>query len=190
MEHFNILWYQDINTYAGVYPWIDFLMQSVATVTPYLFIVMLFYLWFSKRKNLALFAGYAAILGVLINQIIGLFYFHPRPFMENLGHVLLSHSADSSFPSDHVSFTVSIALTLTAFKTTRTLGIIAFILGLFCGVARIYCGVHWPFDIIGAVMVAGLASFLVLRYQTQWSELNHVIITMYHKIIKKEFLAK
>jgi len=190
MQHLNKLWYLNINSFSGHAPLLDFMMLIFATYTPYLFIFILFYLWFGKSKDIALFAGYAATLGVFVNLVIGLFYFHPRPFMENLGHVLLSHNSDSSFPSDHVSFTLSIAFMFLTFKTTKTLGIMASILGLLCGVARIYSGVHWPFDILGSIIVAIFSIFVIYKLKTPLLKLNRFIINTYYKIIKKEFFAE
>ena len=54
------------------------------------------------RKTM-LVASASGLLGLLINQIIGLAWLHPRPFMIGLGHTLIPHVADSSFPSDHLT---------------------------------------------------------------------------------------
>ena len=174
-----------INDFAGKNHIIDSAMVSVAKYTPYLFIVLLFYLWFGKSKNEALYAGYTATLGIGINFFIGLFYFHPRPFMDHLGSTLLSHKADSSFPSDHTTFTMSTALMLLSFKTTRTIGIIAVFLALWCGVARIYAGVHYPFDILGSIIVSILAVIVIIALKNKLALLNNIIISVWQKIIKE-----
>ncbi len=174
-----------INDFAGKNHIIDSAMVSVAKYMPYLFIALLFYLWFGKRKNEALYAGYAATLGVGINFFIGLFYFHPRPFMDHLGSTLLSHKADSSFPSDHTTFTMSIALMLLSFKTTKTIGIIVVFLALWCGVARVYAGVHYPFDILGSVIVSILAVIVIIALKNKLALLNNIIISVWQKIIKE-----
>jgi undecaprenyl-diphosphatase len=83
------------------------------------FIAVLFYLWFSSRgdgKYSALVAGYSAIAGVLINRFITLFYFHHRPFMLEMGTQLVYHVPESSFPSDHTTFMLSIAAMLLYFR--------------------------------------------------------------------------
>ena len=56
----------------------------------------------ATRKTM-LIATASGLLGLLINQVIGLVWFHPRPFMIGLGHTLIHHVADSSFPSDHLT---------------------------------------------------------------------------------------
>lgn len=185
MHTINQKLFLSINHFAQTHHTLDIPMIIAAKYTPYIFIGLLFYLWIGKRKNEALYAGYTATLGVGINIFIGLFYFHPRPFMDHLGTTLLSHKADSSFPSDHTTFTMSIALMLLSFKTTRTIGIIAVFLALWCGVARIYAGVHYPFDILGSVVVSILAVVVIMALKNRLALLNNIIISVWQKIIKE-----
>jgi len=173
-----------INSFAGKNHFFDLLMIAFAKIIPYLFILMLIYLWFSKKKNEVLFAGYSAILGVIISKSIGLIYFHPRPFMDKIGTLLIHHKADSSFPSDHTTFTMSIALMLLYFKSTRILGIVLILLALLCGIARIYVGVHYPFDILGGILVGVIASLIIYLLMPQFQKLNDIIIGIWNKLWK------
>jgi len=184
MESLNKQLFLDINQFAGHNHLLDSVMMAAATVMPYLFIAVLFYLWFSHRRNEALYAGYTTTLGIVINSIIGLVYFHPRPFMEKLGTTLLSHKADSSFPSDHTTFTLSIALMLVTFKSTRILGIVLSVLALWCGIARVYAGVHWPFDIVGSIVTATIATIVIFVLKAKLVKLNDIIIEIWNKIFK------
>lgn len=185
MEELNKIWFLTINAHAGVNHTLDFIIEIIAQYTPYLFIAGLFYLWFTHRKNEALFAGYATTLGIIVNQIIGLFYFHPRPYMENLGHTLLTHKNDSSFPSDHTTFLFSIAFMLLAFKSTNKLAMIAIIFSLACGVARIYCGVHWPYDIVASILVSFLVVGLINNFKSNFYPINKLVISVWNKIFPK-----
>jgi len=175
-----------INAFTNQSTALDSIMIAVAEYTPYMFIGLLLYLWFTKRRNEALYAGYATTLGVAINQAIGMSYFHPRPFMDHLGVTLVKHQAENSFPSDHTTFVVSIALMLLSFKSTRTLGSIAMLFALWCGIARIYCGVHYPFDIVGSLVVSVLVVTTILALQTKLIVLNHFIITLWEKIFARD----
>ncbi len=175
-----------INSFAGKNHILDLIMISAAKSIPYIFILALFYLWFSKRKNETLFAGYASILGIIINDIIRHIYFHPRPFMEHLGTMLIQHKASSSFPSNHTTFTMSIALMLLTFKSTRILGIVLTILALWCGIARIYVGVHWPFDILGSITVSIIAVIIIVLLKNPLQKLNNFIINIWNKILRIE----
>ena len=173
-----------INSFAGKNHLLDSIMITVAESMPYVFIGLLFYLWFSNKKNEALFAGYATTLGVTIDAIIGLIYFHPRPFMEHLGIMLIRHKPETSFPSDHTTFTLSIALMLLTFKSTRILGVVFTFLALLCAIARIYVGVHWPFDILGSITVSIISVITILILKNYLQILNDIIINIWNKLLR------
>jgi undecaprenyl-diphosphatase len=182
MESLNQQLFLYINSYIGRSHTIDFFLVFTAKYLPYIFIGLLFYLWFNNKKNEALYAGYATTLAVGINLFIGLFYFHNRPFMDNIGMCLLSHKPENSFPSDHTTFVISIALMLITFKSTKSLGVVAFIFALWCGVARVYCGVHYPFDIFGSIVVSTIAIVMIILLKNRLEKLNKIIIHIWEKI--------
>ncbi len=186
MHTLNQTLFLDLNTYAGHNTTLDTVMSAAAEGMPYLFIALLFYLWFTHRRDEALYAGYATTLGVLLDQIIGLFVHHNRPFMDHLGTTLLTHKPENSFPSDHTTFTLSIALMLLTFRSTRLLGTITTLLALWCGVARIYGGVHYPFDILGSVAVALVAAMIITALRSQLTELNNKIVSIWNFIFNHQ----
>ena len=185
LENLNKDWFLAINSYAGNNHIVDVIITAIAQYTPYLFIVGLFYLWFTNKKNEALFAGYATTLGIIINLLIGLAYYHPRPYMQNLGHTLLAHKNDGSFPSDHTTFLFSIAFMLITFRSTRKLGNLAILLSFACGIARVYSGVHWPYDIIGSIIVSIVAVALMHVFKNRLVFLNKIIISSWTRIFGK-----
>ena len=70
----------------------------------------------------------------------------------------MPHSADASFPSDHATGTMSIALGLG--KYNRILGAIMTILSIIVGFSRVYVGNHYPLDVIGAYIMALITNYL------------------------------
>jgi undecaprenyl-diphosphatase len=114
-------------------------------------------------RKVALISTASASLGLLINQLIDLIYLHPRPFMIGLGHTLIPHVADSSFPSDHLTLWWAVAFSIALQRGLGIAGIALVLLGIPMAWARIYLGVHFPFDMCGAATVAVLASWLALR---------------------------
>ena len=99
-------------------------------------------------------AALAGLVGLGANQLIGLVWYHPRPFEIGLGHAWLAHSKDSSFPSDHVTLLWAVALGLGLRRHTRVAGTAFGLAGIAVAWARIYLGVHFPFDMAGAAVVA------------------------------------
>jgi len=108
------------------------------------------------------------LLGVgfvlLINFVIGLAWFEPRPFVVGLGTNLLAHAPTSAFPSNHgsIMFTSAFVLMGTVARTPRLLGKLLLICALPVCWARIYLGVHWPVDMVGALVVS-LVVALIMR---------------------------
>ena len=152
-----------INGFAGRSIILDNLGKFFAVYVVFLFVLLLVYLWFKKKdfKKIVLYSVYASGLGIILDFIIGLFYYRARPFVDKIGMTLISHSADASFPSDHTTFMLSIAFMMLYFKKTRNFGVVLFVLGLLAGIARVFCGVHYVFDILGSVLVAGFSSLVV-----------------------------
>lgn len=117
-----------------------------------------------RTRKLMLEAAICAVLALLVAQIIGLVWPHPRPFMIGLGHQFLPHAADSSFPSDHLTLMWSVAFSLLLHAESRAAGALLAILGLPVAWARIYLGVHFPLDMAGAALLAALCAWLCLRH--------------------------
>ena len=185
IEQLNLALFHLINQYAGLNPVIDTLAIFAAKYMPVVVILALAILWVTKRNNtrdVILYGIYAAIIGLVINYIIGLVYFHPRPFMIGLGTQLFQYPAETSFPSDHTTFMVSIALMLLYFKETRVYGVILLILGLTGGLARVFSGVHFPLDILGSIVVSIISTMIIFRFKDRFNPLNMLIEEIYLKI--------
>ncbi|GBE54767.1 MAG TPA: undecaprenyl-diphosphatase [Euryarchaeota archaeon] len=186
ISELNIAMFNYINHFAGTNPILDYAAIIAAKYMPIIFILWVVYLWFkNKYQNTALYCFYASILGLSFNFIIGSFYYHPRPFMLHLGKLLVLHSSDSSFPSDHTTFMLSIAFTLIYFRKTRTSGLILFVLGFLGGFARVFVGIHFPFDIIGSAVVAIFSSFIIYSLRTRLKPLNNLFISLYSSLIRR-----
>ena len=99
----------------------------------------------------------AVVPALVINYVVGLVFFHPRPFMIGLGHTYLAHLPEASFPSDHATLMWTIACGLLYWSPARPSSWIAALLAGLTSWARIFLGVHFPFDIVGSIVVATLS---------------------------------
>jgi undecaprenyl-diphosphatase len=108
------------------------------------------------RREVALRACLVTLLAFVANGLIGLAWPHPRPFVIGLGHLFIPHAPTPSFPSDHVTAFAAVALTLLA-GGLRRWGVAVVVAGLAVAWARVFVGVHFPLDMLGAVVVACLA---------------------------------
>lgn len=104
----------------------------------------------------AIRAACFAMVALLVNGLIGLLWDRPRPFMAGAGPAWIPHAPTGSFPSNHLTVQWVIAGALLLDRRTRAWGIVVAILGLPMAWARIYLGVHYPGDMLGALTVAGV----------------------------------
>lgn len=157
MEHLNFTLFALLNGPASPSPiplalallfgeWLIWLLPAAAIVA---------WLRGGDMLRVRLLAASATVLaGLCLNQLIGLGWQHPRPFMLHLGHTFIAHVADSSFPSDHLTVIWCAAGALLLTPSTRAAGAAIALLGLPAAWARIYLGVHFPFDMLGAALAA------------------------------------
>ncbi|MEZ0171168.1 phosphatase PAP2 family protein [Microvirga sp. TS319] len=113
------------------------------------------WLWGTRdSRSGLLLAVLGAEVALALNQAIALIWPHPRPFAVPIGHTLIPHAADSSFPSDHLTFLVAIGIGLLAWTHERWAGRLVLLLAVPVAWSRLFLGVHFPFDMLGAVPVA------------------------------------
>lgn len=131
-------------------------------------LVILVLRYFKKEKyyQIAKLCLYALILAGIIAACLKLTFHSPRPFTV-LDHVrqLTVPSEPNSFPSGHTASTLSI-ITVLVWKL-REHKIVAALLVVFAvlvGFSRIYCGVHYPFDVLVGAIVGVVSGVVVLKF--------------------------
>lgn len=145
----------------------------MANDTLYLLFIGLICAWFLGRyttKALVLKAIVTTIIALAIGYIVSLLYPHPRPFVIDAGQTLIPHAATASFPSNHMLIFSSIALSYLFAKQTK-LGLVLFGLAIMVAWARIYVGVHFPFDMLGAFIIALLVNLLINQLWPRYQKL-------------------
>lgn len=108
-------------------------------------------------SDLFLIIGVSLLSRFVIALPIGFFWKRKRPYKTIKAKRIISEPWWFSFPSGHASFYFATA-TVVLFLNFP-LGILFLISAFLISLARVYCGVHWPSDILaGAVigMVCGL----------------------------------
>ncbi len=141
MERLNDTLFLAINASGHPNPWLvalaSFLADDIIYGVPLLLAAL--WLWGKREWRSGLLAAFCAgELALFVNQIIALFWFHPRPMMVPIGHTLLKHAADSSFPSDHVTFLWAVGLSLALETRLRIAGLFLLFLSLVVAWARVH----------------------------------------------------
>ncbi|MBN3758852.1 phosphatase PAP2 family protein [Paraburkholderia sp. Tr-20389] len=186
LEAFNQALFLTINATTSTPRWQIGVASGIADYVIYLVPLVLAVLWLSGNRDsrvAALHACCVTLLALGFNQIIGLAWMHPRPFMIGLGHTFIEHAPDSSFPSDHGTVFACIALTLLLARM-RWAGLLTLVAGLAVAWARVFIGVHFPFDMAGAVLIACVAYILVKPlWSLAGSAVTDVTILVYRKLL-------
>ncbi|MFJ4440557.1 phosphatase PAP2 family protein [Pseudomonas sp. NPDC089422] len=159
LETFNRSLFLLINGGGDTPQWLVLLAIGIAKVLIFLLPVLMlgFWLWgHCGERRLVLKATLVTVIALVVNQVIWAVWPHPRPFMIGLGHNWMLHAPDSSFPSDHMTVFACMGLTL-LLDGLSGWGVVILVTGLSVAWARVFLGVHFPLDMVGAVVV----SFLV-----------------------------
>lgn len=193
----NYTVFQWINNFAGSSKLLDTLMIAITNSAAYVAILFMLILWFNngKKENAirkqytVLYTTLSVSIALLVNVLIHAVYYHPRPFITHHVNQLVPHAADSSFVSDHSVLVFSIAFVF--ILRGEKLKYIALIWAILVGVSRMYVGVHYPLDILGAAFLTFITSGLVMQSARIFEPLVRFIFKMYALVVKRvPFLAK
>ena len=139
-----------------------------------LYCIILLFAWFWLRGNYdtkkqILKAFIFTSIAILISQCISHVYYHPRPFVMEIGRTLIYHAPNGSFPSDHMLIFSSIAFSY-LFSAQRKLGIFLLVMAWLVAWSRVYLGVHFPLDMLGAFLLAFALNFFGLKLWNLYKE--------------------
>ncbi|PKO83170.1 MAG: undecaprenyl-diphosphatase [Betaproteobacteria bacterium HGW-Betaproteobacteria-11] len=134
-------------------------------------------------RQILVAAMVSGLTALLINQVIGLVWYHPRPFEAGIGRTLIPHVRDSSLPSDHLTLIWAVAFSLLLHEQSRIIGWALAASGMTVAWARIYLGVHFPLDILGAALVALSSAWLILGQEHRLvTPLMRLLLPLYRTI--------
>jgi undecaprenyl-diphosphatase len=137
-----------------------------------LFAGILVLAWWQARRDprpatmaAALWTPVAAMLALGLNQPLGRLVHESRPFTV-LPHalVLVDHSHDFSFPSDHAVMAGAVAAGV--LLGNRRLGWLAAAAALLMAFTRVYVGAHFPLDVVAGLLFGAavtLVGWLLLQ---------------------------
>jgi len=164
MSSLNYSLFQFIHHFAGRWLLLDIVGIFFAQYLPYFMVAAFLIMVVGEpgwRRRLYLFAeGTIAVILArgLVTESIHFFYNHPRPFGA-LGFTPLIPESGASFPSGHMAWFFALAMAI--WYANRKWGTWFFVLSLAMGIARIYAGVHWPYDVLGGIMIGLICGWLV-----------------------------
>ena len=156
----------------GRFPAFDAAMMAAALYTPLVMLALIAIAasgWAGQARSAApVWPAAASVAAAVIVRVahepISRAARRPRPFEVEPIHALVEHEPGESFPSNHAAGGFALAV------GGWHLGVVAYVLlalAIWLALARIYCGLHYPSDVI-----AGAASGAVVGYacsSLQWA---------------------
>ncbi len=161
----DFLIFQQINNFAGRNIYLDFFGIFCAKYLGYILIFVLFLFLIKNLKKyrpmVIKILGAVILSRFLITELIRFFWQKPRPFVENNVNLLINHLPTPSFPSGHAAFFFALS-TVIYFYNKKT-GILFLIASSLIAISRIFCGIHWPSDILTGTLIGVFSGWLVMR---------------------------
>jgi undecaprenyl-diphosphatase len=149
--------------------WVGTLFSGIEKASIPFMVIATIALWFLARPGgdrkwkLAAGSGLgAAAVALVSNQVIHAIWDRPRPYETHQISHPWSSATDASFPSDHASASLAIALAVMAFDPIA--GAVFIVAAVLIAVGRVLIGAHYPGDIGASLVVAAASAFLVVRF--------------------------
>lgn len=102
----------------------------------------------------------AAGVGFGFSEFLKTTFSTPRPFVTlDITPLVSSAGAYSSFPSGHVLFFATIATVMWFYH--KGVSVLLFLSAILIGLARIAAGIHWPFDVLGGLIIGVVIGVIV-----------------------------
>ncbi|MEA3346287.1 MAG: phosphatase PAP2 family protein [Chloroflexota bacterium] len=184
--------FQLINGWAGRWPLLDGIMRPL--VNDYMLTTAmslgLVALWFAcpvaphtgtvrhregkgqaereRNQRAVLMAILSLLAANLLLKLCNIIYFRPRPFHAHPVNLLFYHPTDSSLPSNIA--TMGFALAVSVWIGNRKAGLGFILAALLLGFARVFCGVHYPGDVLAGALLGGGVAYALSR-QGRWLDL-------------------
>jgi undecaprenyl-diphosphatase len=156
-----------INGLAGHVDSIDDIVEWISRFGPFVMVAGLIALWLwpgtrlvrDERQWTVIAATLTVCLALGVNQIIIRLWERPRPFLSHQAHLLMAAKYDPSFPSDHATFAFAVAVSIAL--VFRRIGVVALLMAVLIGLARIYVGEHYFSDVVVGSLIGTAAAFAV-----------------------------
>ena len=158
-----------INRYVGKSEMIDSLMGILASdyFFPVIFALFMVGIWFNgSGQKERVVNQYIVIFSVIslafVNWVVfvaNAYLFRSRPFENEQITLIYYEATDSSFPSNALA--VLFAISISALIVNQRYGSALLFLSIIYGISRIYVGVHYPLDILSALILGATIAGIV-----------------------------
>lgn len=182
----DMSWFHDVNMWAGHWAWLDLFMVLMTKFGVVLLIAYAVLLCFRgktpeklyQNRVTAIVAVLAAVLALLMNEVIGHFIFRNRPFIDCTVNLLVYHDATNSFPSNHAAG--SLAMAMVIYFRRYWGGRFVMAIALLICFSRVFVGVHYPLDVVVGIVVGIVSASIMMEVASRqinmiWQNLKNRI---------------
>lgn len=173
LDQLNLQLFHILNVPDQASIWMINYASLIAHDLVYLFLLIFAIAWFRgsyEVKTGIIKAFIFTAITLLMSEVLSAVLNTPRPFMMDVGRTLIEHAPTGSFPSNHMSIFSGIAFAY-YFSPQRDLGRILIWTAWLVAWSRVYVGVHFPIDMLGAFLMAVIVNLAGLplwwKYENQ-----------------------
>lgn len=173
LDQLNLYLFHIFNVPDQASIWMINYASLIAHDLVYLFLLIFAIAWFRgsyEVKTGIIKAFIFTAITLLMSEVLSAVLNTPRPFVMDVGRTLIEHAPTGSFPSNHMSIFSGIAFAY-YFSPQRDLGRILIWTAWLVAWSRVYVGVHFPIDMLGAFLMAVIVNLAGLplwwKYENQ-----------------------
>jgi undecaprenyl-diphosphatase len=152
-------------------PWLDITMLAITELGQLIAFTLgavgVVWLWQRMRRSLALALAISVLGAGLLNQLLKALFARPRPQL----FVTIIDATNYSFPSGHTMVSVGFfgfVAVLLWHSGKWALAMVSLLIPLLVALSRVYLGVHYPSDVLGALAVAWVWVGVVWSVYEHW----------------------
>lgn len=190
LEQLNLYLFHLLNVPDQASIWMINYASLIAHDLVYLFLLIFAVAWLRGSREIKTGIIKAAIFTAItlsISEVLAAVLNTPRPFVMEVGRTLIEHAPTGSFPSNHMSIFSGIAFAY-YFSAQRDLGRILLWTAWLVAWSRVYVGVHFPIDMVGAFLIALAVNLAGLPLWWKYENKIMSFIFSIHQFLFKPFI--
>lgn len=190
LDQLNLYLFHLLNVPDQASIWMINYASLIAHDLVYVFLLIFAIAWLRGSHEVKTGIIKAAIFTAItlsISEVLSAVLNTPRPFVMEVGRTLIEHAPTGSFPSNHMSIFSGIAFAY-YFSAQRDLGRILLWTAWLVAWSRVYVGVHFPIDMVGAFLIALAVNLAGLPLWWKYENKIMSFIFSIHQFLFKPFI--
>ena len=159
MQESILLFFQEIGT-----PFLDLIFELVTMLgEEIVLIAIMAWMFWNMDKKKGFILSYTLLFSLVLNSVLKISFRRPRPFEQipEISGKRVHTATGYAFPSGHTQGATTFYLTIALFIQKWWAWLLAVLISLAVALSRVYLGVHWPVDVLGALLAGTAVSFVM-----------------------------